>query len=284
MERRQNDVISQSDLFRDLATRHKSTAGVNVETVDPEIVANDLEALASFGFVIIENLVSTEMADSLQECLADAFNPTGRNNFEGYKTQRLYSMLGKTRRFDPLVEHPRILAVLDALLMPNYLVSMAQAIKIHPGESAQPLHHDDAFYPMPRPRKALSLATIWALDEFTATNGATAAVPKSHLTADNEPAMAEAIPIVMPKGSVVLFLGTLWHGGGENRSQATRTAFTAQYCEPWLRTQENMSLAVTADQARECSEPLQRMLGYSIHPPFVGQVNGMSPLRVLEGK
>ncbi|EUA33797.1 phytanoyl-CoA dioxygenase family protein [Mycobacterium xenopi 3993] len=81
---------------------------------------------------------------------------------------------------DRLVDHPRVLAVLDRLLMPNYLLSALQVINIQPGESAQLLHHDDGFYPIPRPRAPLAAATIWAIDDFTADNGATVVVPGSH--------------------------------------------------------------------------------------------------------
>jgi ectoine hydroxylase-related dioxygenase (phytanoyl-CoA dioxygenase family) len=88
--------------------------------------------------------------------------------------------------------------------------------------------------------------------------------------------------VVMPAGSCVFFLGTLWHGGGSNDSSAPRRAVTAQYCEPWLRTQEAFTLSVDADTARAVSPDLRRMIGYSIHPPFVGAVNGMHPQRLLD--
>ena len=70
-----------------------------------------------------------------------------------------------------------MLALLDRLLIPNYLLSALQVINIEPGESAQLLHHDDGFYPVPRPRAPLSAATIWAIDDFTDNNGATVVVP-----------------------------------------------------------------------------------------------------------
>ena len=85
----------------------------------------------------------------------------------------------------------------------------------------------------------------------------------------------------MPAGSCILFLGNLWHGGGENRSGADRLALTAQYCEPWLRTQENYFLSVERETVAGLSEDMKRLLGYSIHPPFMGMVNGMHPRRKL---
>jgi len=108
-------------------------------------------------------------------------------------------------------------------------------------------------------------------------------VPGSHQWGDRQPAESDPrMPAVMPAGSCVFFLGTLWHGGGTNDSSAPRRAVTAQYCEPWLRTQEAFTLSVDADTARAVSPDIRRMIGYSIHPPFVGAVNGMHPQRLLD--
>jgi ectoine hydroxylase-related dioxygenase (phytanoyl-CoA dioxygenase family) len=84
-------------------------------------------------------------------------------------------------------------------------------------------------------------------------------------------------------GSCVFFVGTLWHGGGCNRSASARLAITAQYCEPWLRPQEALSLSVDRAVASALSEERISMLGYSIHPPFLGMVNGLHPRRLLQG-
>ena len=89
------------------------------------------------------------------------------------------------------------------------------------------------------------------------------------------------VKAVMPAGSCILFLGTLWHGGGENYSGASRLALTAQYCEPYLRTQENYFLSVSRETAAAVSEDMRRLLGYSIHPPFMGMSDGMHPQRAL---
>ena len=80
----------------------------------------------------------------------------------------------------------------------------------------------------------------------------------------------------MPAGSVVVFLGTLWHRGGANRSSAPRLAVTPQYCEPWARPQEQMVLSV-GRAAAQYSERVRSMLGFAIHPPFMGHVDGLHP-------
>ncbi|GAA6131800.1 phytanoyl-CoA dioxygenase family protein [Halopseudomonas sabulinigri] len=245
-------------------------------------------ALLRDGYVILERVVGAAEVERIRQQLRELLpEHCGRNGFEGTLTQRLYGVIAKTLACNPLVEHPLVLGLLDRVLSPNYLLSQLQVINILPGERAQPLHHDDAFYPVPRPRPHYGAATIIALDDFTADNGATVVIPGSHTWDGHAPTAqdcAQAIPVIMPKGSMVLFLGTLWHGGGANHSALPRLAATAQYCEPWARQQENFSLSVPLQRARECSPHLQRMLGYSIHPPFMGMVNGMHPRRLLDGK
>lgn len=268
----------------DHARTHKAIVSDAAERVDGRQLQDDWENLQRDGYVILDGVLDAQQVQSIKADIVPRLSHTGRNRFEGHRTQRLYAVLEKTRATDPLVEHPRILALLDRLFLPNYLLSQLQIISILPGESAQMLHFDDAFYKVRRPRPPLGAATVWALDDFTATNGATQLIPGSHLWDDARVPTPEdrVVDAVMPAGSVVFFLGTLWHGGGANRSGSPRLAATAQYCEPWLRTQENYFLSVSRETARELSEDMLRMLGYSIHPPFMGMCNGMSPKRALD--
>ncbi len=265
------------------------------------------------GFAIIPNLIAAEDLKAMRNVFADLLEAErfGRNPFEGYLTERIYTLVSKARRFADLAEHPRVLAIIDAFLEPNYLLSTAQAINIHPGEAAQSLHTDDAFYPGARPRDAFSISTIWALDDFTEDNGATEVIPGSHRWSDDtlnrllyrtdfttrpkeervrrsadlddRTDLADQLQrVMMPAGSVIVFLGTLVHRGGANYSDRPRLAITNQYCASWARQQENFSLAVPPDKARTMSERMQQLLGYSIHPPFMGHVAGLHPKRLLE--
>lgn len=274
-------VTSLRDLDGDLAGTYRRTASGGA-AIDAAVAEADLAAVARDGYVILPDLLSPAELDEIRESVAPLLELKGRNNFEGHSTQRIYSVLNKTRACDRIADHPRVLALLDRLFLPNYLLSMLQVINILPGEQAQMLHTDDGFYPLPRPRKALGAATIWAIDDFTAENGATDILPGSHLWGDRLPDGETREPVVMRAGSCVFFVGTLWHGGGANRSENSRLALTAQYCEPWLRPQEAFTLSMTRDTVRAVSEDIRRMLGYSIHPPFIGQVDGMHPKRLLE--
>jgi hypothetical protein len=269
----------------DLAGTFTSTAGSQAE-VPPELLAEALGEIEQAGFVVFERLIPEEtLAEIRADVMPRLTHPSGRNNFEGFATQRLYGVLEKTFVCNALVEHPLVLGLLDRLLEPNYLLSQLQAINIRAGEAQQPLHFDDAFYTVPRPRKALAAATIFAIDPFTEENGATVVLPGSHLWDDrapNDEDVKRLRSVVMPAGSLLFFTGTLWHGGGANRTDAGRLCVTAQYCAPWVRQQENFALSVSRDRVKQCSEHIQRMLGYSIHAPFMGFVNGMHPKRLLD--
>ncbi|HEX4881835.1 MAG TPA: phytanoyl-CoA dioxygenase family protein [Porticoccaceae bacterium] len=223
----------------------------------------------------------------------------GRNNFEGHATERVYTLVARDAVFEEIVADSRTLALCDAFLDPNYLLTGSLAICIHPGESPQPWHVDDAFYPLQRPRRMVSLSTIVAVDDFSADNGGTEVIPGSHLWSDAEiggdyrsgdhesdPEFARrmagrGLSVEMPAGGCVVFAGNLLHRGGANRTQAPRRAFSIQYCQPWARTQENYFLTVPREQARAMSPRLQALLGYSIHPPFMGHAAGRHPLKLL---
>ena len=268
-------------LTADLAGTYPRTVSAG-QGIDPAVADADLARVLRDGYVILPDLLSADQLAGIKDSVVPLLDRHGRNPFEGRSTQRIYSVLNKTRACDVIADHPRVLALLDRLLLPNYLLSMLQVINILPGEQAQMLHTDDAFYPLPRPRKALGAATIWAIDDFTADNGATDIIPGSHLWGEQRPNPVDRQPVVMPAGSCVFFVGTLWHGGGANRSDRPRLAVTAQYCEPWVRPQEAFTLSMTRDTVLAVSEDIRRMLGYSIHPPFIGQVDGMHPKRLLE--
>ena len=278
-------AITTETIKTDLSGRYKSTAGSQGQ-VDSTIIDSAMEHINRDGYIILESLFPPAQMDALKaDALTRFKHDKGRNNFEGLATQRLYSMMAETDIANPMVEHPLILGLLDRIFEPNYLLSQLQVINIHPGEASQPLHYDDGFYPWPRPRRALGAATIIAVDDFTENNGATVLIPRSHDWDDRMPSKDDKerlIKAVMPKGSVLFFLGTLWHGGGANQSEAARMCLTAQYCAPFCRTQENFSLSVPKAQVKTFSENIQRLLGYSIHPPFMGMVEGKHPKRVLK--
>lgn len=251
------------------------------------MLASDLQALDRDGYLIKRDVLSEKERAALLDALApfERAKPMGRNVFEGERSQRVYSLVAKGAAFVSLIDHPFALELLDACLDPHFLLSTSQSIRLHPGETPQPWHTDDSFYPLPRPlTKRLALSFIWALEDFTEENGATELLPGSHRWNIRYPedGAGPTVRAVMPAGSVLVFEGALWHRGGENGSQSTRLCVSTQYCQPWLRPQESQLLIAPPELARACSHRVRSMLGYNIHPPFIGQVDGMHPLRLID--
>jgi ectoine hydroxylase-related dioxygenase (phytanoyl-CoA dioxygenase family) len=243
-------------------------------------VAQVLVALDTQGYAVVERFLDSgrvaAMREDLDRVLANT--PEGRNDFEGYRTKRIYALFAKTRVFDDLAIHPLVVGVLDAVLE-HYQLSAPTGIEIGAGSPEQPLHRDDSIYPLADPHREFVLNTMWALQDFTEENGATRIVPASH---GGQPRPdAPTVPAEMPAGSVMFYVGSLWHGGGANRSDAPRLGVILEYAWAYLRPQENHLLAVPRDIAVELPERLQELLGYGICPPFVGYVDGRHPRRAL---
>ena len=266
------------------------------------------EQFDSSGYLIFQRVLSPDRVAEIRIALAPYLERdlTGRNDFEGLKTNRVYALLAKSPLFAELAIHPLALAFAEAELGPSCVLSALLAINLHPGETVQPWHFDDSGIKVPRPRPALGISAFWAIDDTTELNGSTEVIPGSHLwdeqmvegavkLADfsNETAQnansdfgnrPDAVKLMMPSGSLAITKGTLWHRGGANRSDRSRLIITPQYCVGWVRQLENMALAVPAELAKKLPERARELIGYSIYPPFMGQVDGVHPGRLLRSR
>jgi len=242
------------------------------------------ELLVRDGYVIVEGVLDRAAVAAIKTELDRVLQstPTGRNPFEGFGTKRIYRLFAKSRAFDDLAIHPVMLGVLDRVIGPCQL-SAPTGIQIGPGEPAQILHRDDSIYPMPQPHPEVVLNTMWALDDFTIANGATRFVPDSHRwEPSRQPAEDDAlVHAEMPAGSVAFYTGSIWHGGGANRTDRPRLGVILEYVAAWLRPQENHVIGVAPEVVASLPERLQELLGYNIYPPFMGYVDGRHPRRFL---
>ena len=255
------------------------------------------------GYIIFENVLSAEELQSVKDALAPHLGEDlrGRNDFEGLKSNRVYAMLAKSPVFAELAIHPLALAFAEAELGKTCLLSAMLAIKLHPGETVQPWHFDDSCG-VARPRETTGVSAFWSITDTTEENGATELIPGSHKwgqetpqqnfmsafddktvrDVDDDPAYREdAVKMVMPAGSLGLAKGTLYHRGGANKSDAPRVIITPQYCAGFMRQLENMILAVPPEIAKTLPQRAQELIGYSIHPAFMGYVDGVHPAKTL---
>jgi ectoine hydroxylase-related dioxygenase (phytanoyl-CoA dioxygenase family) len=273
-------------------------ASAQVRVRDRFDPAPHIRRMREDGYTIVEDFLDAGQLAAFRAGMAPYLGAhRGRNPFEGRATERVYTMVARGEVFEDLTCDARLLSLLDAFLRPSYLLSASHAIDIYPGEVAQSMHFDDSFYPIPRPRPAISISVIGAIDAFTAKNGGTVIVPRSHRWSSADyvafvrdrqagravPAMKDAFSLEMPAGAIAVFQGTLVHGAGANTSDAPRMAYTNQYCEPWARTQENFYLSIPKDRIRRMSPRLQSLLGYDLMgTSFMGQVTASHPRKSLD--
>lgn len=236
-----------------------------------------LEALARDGGVIVESQVSDAVLDAVRSELRPHFEREGalfQNDFNGFVTRRLGAILALSPTSAELIAHPYVLSIADAILLPHcdcYRLGSATAIEILPGEKQQALHRDDDFYPYRIPEVEYQFGAMWPFDDFTRINGATRIVPGSHWTGHRDSyANEDIVEAVMPKGSLLLYYGSTYHGGGANRSHAPRTGLINTYALGWLRQEENQYLAIPREIADGYPETVRRLIGYQAHGKYLG--------------
>ncbi|MDP2290344.1 MAG: phytanoyl-CoA dioxygenase family protein [Actinomycetota bacterium] len=205
------------------------------------------------------------------------------NGFEGRATTRVYNLLAHGSLYEQVPVHPAVLPLMHHLLGDGCLVSSLSSITIHPGEVAQPIHADDQVIPIPKPHRAVTANSMWAITDFTEANGATRIIPGSHL-ADHSPVYGQhydSICAEMPAGSILVWDGGLWHGGGANTTDQRRRGLAMNYCAGFIRQQENQQLGIPLATARGFSPALQELCGFGVFKGLIGHIDRQSPAAVL---
>jgi ectoine hydroxylase-related dioxygenase (phytanoyl-CoA dioxygenase family) len=260
-----------------------STIDEQVRTLSPGEVADHTARIAEQGYTVVEDAIEPGLRAGLLADLEriereESVVPAG-NLFEGRRTVRIYNLLAHGPRFERVPVHPAVLPICERVLDPGLLVSSLSSIAIGPGESAQPIHADDQLLPIPKPHPATVCNTMWALTDFTEANGATRVVPGSHL-ADHSPDLFTAydtVPAEMPAGSVLVWHGSLWHGGGANTTGGRRVGIAMNYCAGYIRQQENQQLGLPVDLVRRFTPRLQELVGYGIYHGLIGHIAKQDP-------
>jgi ectoine hydroxylase-related dioxygenase (phytanoyl-CoA dioxygenase family) len=253
----------------------------------PMSTTTHLERIARDGYTIIDDVFDAERANALRHELDRLereldIEPAG-NTFEGAHTVRIYNLLTHGPLFEAIPVEPSVLGVVEGVLDPGCLVSSLSSIVIGPGETAQPIHADDQVMPLDKPHVPTVCNTMWALSDFTEANGATRVVPGSHL-ADHSPDYGrhyDSIPAEMCAGSVLVWHGSLWHGGGANTTDQRRYGIAMNYCAGWVRQQENQQLGLPLDLVAGFPTRLQELCGFGTYHGLIGHIDKQSPARRL---
>ncbi len=256
-----------------------------LEYFDPDVDSADVvKALRRDGAAVVRNQVGPEVTDAILTELRKPFDEFGKcdeSDFNGYKTLRVSGILGISPTSAELVAHPRAMEVADAILLAhclNYRIGSLTAIEINPCETDKYLHTDDGIYPLRIPGVQFQISALWALEDFTEENGATRVALGSHVDQGTNRYYAreeeydgasdrpdEIVQAIMPKGSLLFYLGNTRHGGGANRTDKPRAGLINTYALGWLRQEENQYLNVPREIAEQHSETIQKLMGYQLH-------------------
>jgi phytanoyl-CoA dioxygenase PhyH len=255
----------------------------NATTVSADAAPSDIaKILREEGCVIIANLVASEVMDQILvevEPYLEAAHG-GDTDFLGHGTRRIGALIARSPTARSLVTNPTILDTLEIALgdhSSTFQIDLTQLIDIGPGEPGQMIHQDQwSFdrFPFPAGFEA-EIATMWAATDFTEEMGATRVIVGSNLWEDKpseaDPALASGA--VMSKGSVLLYVGSIYHGGGANKSKVHRIGVNIGYSLAWLRQEENQYLACPPEIARTLPEGLLRLMGYQRGAVGLGYVD-----------
>jgi len=239
------------------------------------------------GYAIVENAIELDFVDALVADLERLereldIHPAV-NRFEGVKTMRIYNLLIYGKLYERIPVHEHVLPIIERVLDPGCLISSLSSIAIGPDEKPQPIHADDQLIPIAKPHVPIVCNSMWALTDFTDENGATRIIPGSHLR-DHSPNYFEpydSIPAEMPKGSVMVYNGSMWHGGGANRTAQRRIGVAMNYCAGYIRQQENQQLGIPREVAAQFAPRLQELCGYSLYNGLIGHIDKRHPMELL---
>jgi hypothetical protein len=238
--------------------------------------ADVMAVLERDGALILDDVLAPADLDALVAELRPYVEttPIGRDTFSGDKTTRTGALVARSPLSRRAIMDRRVLALCDAFLGPHchrYHLHLTQLIRIMPGQTAQAIHRDRWAWGRHLKGVEPQLNTIWALTEFTAANGATQVVPGSVGWPDDRKAEPHEIARAeMRRGSVLVYTGTVFHGGGANVSDEDRWGLNITYALGWLRQEENQYLSCPPEVARTLEPELQALVGYAMSSYALG--------------
>jgi ectoine hydroxylase-related dioxygenase (phytanoyl-CoA dioxygenase family) len=258
-----------------------------MSVLDQSEVARHVGRIDEQGYTVVEEAIEPALLDELTDALGRLETELGivpaENDFEGRQTVRIYNLLVHGPVFERVPIHERVLPVVEGVLDPGCLLSSLSSIAIGPDETAQPIHADDQLIPIPKPHPPTVCNTMWALTDFTEANGATRLVPGTHREQSPDYGRDyDSIPAEMPRGSVLIWHGSLWHGGGANTSGERRVGLACNYCAGYIRQQENQQLGIPMAVTRRFDRRLQQLCGYGVYNGLIGHIDKRDPIELLE--
>lgn len=244
---------------------------VNAKSFGAAEIDAAVSALREEGYVVLEDVVEdalvARLRDRIRELIASeppAKEDTSAGPVRGSSSHRVRNLVSRDDAFREAALHPPVDRINETLLGAGYLLFASAVNEVGPGEKPQRLHTDDVLIRFPRPfPEPLLLNSLWALGDFTAANGATRLVPRSHLSGGPCPPEADTLQPEMGAGSILLYHGSVWHGASANRTaDSWRLAMIFTYCARFIRPYENQLKLIPLDRARQMPAKLRQLIGF----------------------
>ncbi len=249
--------------------------GVREDTV----TAEEKTFLDEKGYLPLPGILTPAEVQALRERLQaleeEEGEDAGKEVHQEAGAVRLANLVNKGPLFDVCWTHPKALAAIAHVLGGDLKLSSLNARAALPGHGLQALHTDGAqripgVPPMPTDSRTRYYVcnSIWLLNDFTPTNGATRLIPGSHKLGQDprqllDDALAphpDEILVLGQAGTVVIFNSHAWHGGTVNRSNRPRRALHSYFCRRNLPQQLDQRAYLRPETAARLSEAQRLVL------------------------
>jgi ectoine hydroxylase-related dioxygenase (phytanoyl-CoA dioxygenase family) len=193
--------------------------------------------LDELGYLVLPGLVPPKTVVALRDRVETLWAQEGSEAGSEFRyeqgTRRLANLVDKGAVFTDLIAMPEILECIEHVIEPAYKLSSLNARSTNPHNGESQAWHADVGA-IADERGYWVCNSLWMLDDFTADNGATRMIPRSHTwrrlpgPGGPGPRPDEAL-ITGEAGTVVVMNAHMWHGGTANRTDRCRRALHAFY-------------------------------------------------------
>ena len=237
------------------------------DTAPPDVISDELKPviekfgllencrqLAMEGWTVIENAADEAFNECLRSTILELADHGGSN-----------MLLTKDDVFPAAVLNPRLMAMAEFSVGRGFLLSQVAASVRPKGSPVIGLHADNNWLPAPFPAHNMLLTACWACDDYSKSGGATLVIPGSanlrrHPDEEEVRALAGAIAIECPAGSVAMWDGNLWHSNWPKITDGERVVCHITYSRLSMRPVEDYK-AYADDLINRYGDPMAQLMG-----------------------
>lgn len=236
------------------------------------------------GYVLLNDVLDEKTCEMYKTMLNDDVKKYSKFHANSEQTDHglndkdtekiVYNLHNKNIKYFDLCDHPSVFPIIKKMLQEGSYqnskpVNLLGFDARNPSKNSKPqqLHLDSSLpgqggYP-------LMMVAIFMLDDFNKQSGSTRIIPESHLRSDyseNNKKYDNEISIEAKQGSVLIFDGSLWHGGGEKLTEVSRWAVIPSYGRSFIKPAFNFSENIPSNIFNELTNERKEILGLNANP------------------